>query len=228
MPTTASLPMYWICTSSQGLRRSSATLHASRNCVKRLVDLCGQHGGAWRSGDKSEHPTLIQGLCANPLGASVASLNYRLSPKEDTLKHVRHPAHEEDVIQAILFLVRRLHPADLYLCGHSCGTYLALGAIHSSPVVASLVRGVVCIDGIYDLAELVAEYPDYDGFVGAAFGPTASRPPAWDHSMFQQAKILLLHSRDDELLTLRQPKIFAESFRKARPVSWRTKLLRPR
>ena len=80
------------------------------------------HGGGWIGGDKrfvDEKPRAFVRA-----GYVFASVNYRLSPK------VSHPAHVQDVAQAIR-KIRDLapryggDPSRIYLVGHSAGAHLA-------------------------------------------------------------------------------------------------------
>ena len=79
------------------------------------------------------------------------------------------------------------------------------------------MRGVVYVDGIYDLQDLLEEYPIYSYFIDDAFGKSsqylADESPAhwtlYPLSTSPFLRFLILHSQDDELISLLQPKLFA-------------------
>lgn len=81
------------------------------------------------------------------------------------------------------------------------------------------IKGVICVDGIYDLSSLITEYPDYRGFVTEAFGEDEGRwrresPGTWEWKKQERgAKVLVVHSKEDDLLSLRQPNEFIAHLR---------------
>jgi hypothetical protein len=100
------------------------------------------------------------------------------------------------------------------------------------PTLRHRILGLVCIDGIFDLVELLREYPDYVDFVQGAFGDdervyeqesvTRWVMPATAASKAEEEKekeekeksrnmvrFLVLHSREDDLLSVRQSQLFA-------------------
>lgn len=88
------------------------------------------------------------------------------------------------------------------------------------------VKGYGFLDGIYDLSGLIAEYPGYDFFVHKAFGVTEGWAEASVSTLDQQGvekqletldggakdlkgkKLLVAHSKEDELLTERQSRLW--------------------
>lgn len=74
------------------------------------------------------------------------------------------------------------------------------------------------LDGIYDVRALLEEYPSYDFFVKSAFVSTVAIEEASQLSWKQHNeafkiavdKYEILHSLEDELLSLNQPKLFAK------------------
>ncbi|GAA5979792.1 hypothetical protein JCM11641_002695 [Rhodosporidiobolus odoratus] len=139
----------------------------------------------------------------------------------------------------------------LFVAGHSAGAFMAASLVFCPPpqnpstvasssssavqsrqvspsfavpaAVRRAITGIICIDGIYDLPSLLAEYPSYHYFVDDAFGKDdevlASESPArWDRyedDKYEDGKqenrkmrVLVLHSMEDELLSLRQPRVF--------------------
>ncbi|EPS36716.1 hypothetical protein H072_9694 [Dactylellina haptotyla CBS 200.50] len=189
------------------------------------------HGGAWRdpSNTKSDATQLLHALIHTPQNTTLcgATLNYRLSPSikspENTAKH---PDHVADILAAITFLQHQYQFGRNYiLVGHSAGATLALQSLRSifngknieSSIPAAetflpggLPRAVVCTEGIYNLPDLVDEYPDYSSFVRNAFGPPSqvwfdASPaclPGWKSEY--DGRIVVVQSTEDELLSLRQ------------------------
>ncbi len=147
---------------------------------------------------------------------------------------VIHPTHIIDVFRCLLFLLYVDGPptgerqSQVYLAGHSCGAHIlsfilaGLPGLHSHlskhevsviPTLQSLITGYVFLDGIYDLEDLVNEYPSYASFVEKAFGGSE----AWaagsvKHLRLEQPQqqLLVAHSRDDDLLTTRQSRNWFE------------------
>ncbi|BGP22456.1 hypothetical protein JCM10295v2_001335 [Rhodotorula toruloides] len=127
----------------------------------------------------------------------------------------------------------------LAVAGHSAGAFMAgtliLRPPPSSPsfghpsfdVPASLRRSIshiICIDGIYDLPTVLNEYPTYDSFVNDAFGRdpavlAAESPARWDlydrdGGRRLKTRVVVLHSKEDELLSFRQPRVFLRRLRR--------------
>lgn len=66
--------------------------------------ICFVHGGAWRSGDKSDHATFARRLALST-GYPVAVPNYRLSPGGPSPEStVRHPEHAKDILHFLEFI----------------------------------------------------------------------------------------------------------------------------
>jgi kynurenine formamidase len=142
---------------------------------------------------------LLWFLQKTKLPVTLASLNYRLSPA------VRHPSHQEDVIAALEHLKERYGMKEYVLVGHSAGACLAFQSAHVSGC-----KGIIGVEGIYDIEELVKEYPEYENFVEEAFGR--------DKGVWQKASptyidlstpltIKLVQSIEDELLSPRQTEL---------------------
>jgi kynurenine formamidase len=124
---------------------------------------------------------------------------------------VRHPAHLSDVIAGLVFLKERYGMDDYILVGHSAGACLAFQSAQHVP----RCRAVIGIEGIYDLQDLVQEYPDYGGFVESAFGSDqeiwtkASPIQIVTHWLdLSDVTVQLIQSKEDELLSPRQAEQF--------------------
>lgn len=166
-----------------------------------------------------------------------ACLEYRLAPADP------HPAQIKDVVAGLSLLTGPLlsleqgaakwHRERLWVVGHSAGAFMAASLVlrpppsptppsySVPPAVRHAVRGIICVDGIYDLPALLAEYPSYDSFVHEAFGSDPrvlahESPARWslydkgdgDDGRRRDLRVVVLHSRNDELLSLRQPRLF--------------------
>lgn len=191
------------------------------------------HGGAWKVGDKAD--TYSLGLIENlstrfPHATSIASINYRLSKENDvSTRPIRHPSHNSDVAKAINFLVG-LPELDqvksIYLIGHSVGAFICLSicGLLQSPYLSriespSKITGLVLLDGIYSLPDLLVEYPTYQDFVRNAFGNDLNfdhlrfvSPLYWTLStearnLTVTPDVLIIHSRQDQLLTSHQSRL---------------------
>lgn len=170
----------------------------------------------------------------------VACLEYRHAPT------FPHPAQALDSLAGLALLAspdllpcegdsHRWDRKAVYLVGHSVGAFIALSLVLQPPRGSKLdgaisadvrrsVKGVVCVDGIYDLPSLLEEYPDYKGFVGDAFGAeldadylAQESPARWqlvEREGERTLRVLVLHSREDELLSLKQPTDFATRFQR--------------
>jgi len=123
---------------------------------------------------------------------------------------VQHPAHDQDVVDALLYLLSEdcsCPTTSFTIIGHSCGAFLACSAA-ANPSIKPYVKALICLDGIYNLSYLKEEYPDYSSFLEQAFGKDELRWPKLDHKALDGIPILVAHSREDELLSLKQPREF--------------------
>ena len=115
------------------------------------------HGGYWRSLDKNDFAFLAPAFTKQ--GITVASINYGLAPQ----------VRVDDIVSqsraAIAWLAHNAqrYGADgdkIFVSGHSAGGHLAamLAATHwpsfATTLPADLLKGVICISGIYDLEPL--------------------------------------------------------------------------
>jgi acetyl esterase/lipase len=113
------------------------------------------HGGAWKSGDRSNYVPLGNRYAREGVVTVVPS--YRLAPKHP------HPAQIEDVAAALAWTVRHIaeYGGDtnrIYAAGHSAGGHLVallsldgdyLAKYQLSP---NILRGVLAWSGVYNLA----------------------------------------------------------------------------
>lgn len=212
------------------------------------------HGGAWRTGNTSDHEDLAQNLAAR--GICVALIEYRLSLKEGNVIENQHPAHVQDFQKAMEFLLvtrpREMGSKIDYdvrqavVVGHSIGSWLLCSLLlDPSPALPSLpdrralseastrqirdlVQAWICLDGIYDIDDMLEEYPNgYMGFVEQAFVPMDSwtnKPTpsqfkdvsvtSWPRDSAWRPRIIVAHSKEDELLSTRQSKTAVEYLEK--------------
>ncbi|QLQ78302.1 hypothetical protein HG537_0A05490 [Torulaspora globosa] len=187
------------------------------------------HGGAWI--DETCTPTIFKQLSAlmaegskQELAYSLFSIDYRLSP------NVRHPVHVQDVVENLYRLVKDHQLTSLQLVGHSVGATLAwqvavadetlFPSLDKLQAVRSRLQGVFLVDGIYSLAQLLDEYPNYDYFVSQAFTDYTKDFEEFEHSIDRLPKTLrhihLIHSYRDELLSLRQSNYMSSLLQKVR------------
>ncbi|KAI8323060.1 alpha/beta-hydrolase [Martensiomyces pterosporus] len=174
------------------------------------------HGGAWRTGDKSELHNLGEGLVRQSQNRlAVAIINYRLTVRSDA--STRHPMHICDTLAAVKHLiVASDYPGsdlvdkdNVYLVGHSAGAHLATLLVlqhHPDFALTRNIKGVLGVGGIYDLAGLVKTYPTYSDFVDMAFDKAqydAASPQFVAQTKFEGAehvRFLVLNSTADELM----------------------------
>ncbi|CAO3567695.1 unnamed protein product [Mortierella alpina] len=192
------------------------------------------HGGAWRTGDKSGFVDLAKNL-AESTRDIVAVVNYTLSLADikDNPTSVRpraqHPKHVQDVARALGYLYAQAkkhggyNPDHMYLVGHSAGGQitglLALRPdLYLEPVEVELglpegslhkaIRGVVGVEGIYNVDKLLKTWPSYRDFVIQGFGldpaaliqgsPDGQPWPANANDALPRYAVI--HSNQDELV----------------------------
>ncbi|KAI9188627.1 Alpha/Beta hydrolase protein [Polychytrium aggregatum] len=181
------------------------------------------HGGAWRGGNKSQFEFLGRFFASRNI--PTACVTYRLSVKNDP-ESPRHPVHVEDCAKAIAWLSQPnaafaafAPPTKLYLCGHSAGGQIT-GLLHLDPhfleslggkALWSSVKGIIGVEGIYDIPALIARWPSYIDFIDMAF---TSDVEVWKKGSpqfytlpsegYPLTKYLVIHSTDDELVDLDQ------------------------
>jgi arylformamidase len=142
------------------------------------------HGGYWRSLDKNDFSFLASAFTKQ--GITVAMINYGLAPQlriDDIVRQSR-------VAVAWLAQNARRYGADaskLYIAGHSAGAHLAamMAATHwpsvSTMLPIDLVKGAICISGIYDLDPLrftaVNQDVRLDEAAAKRLSPALMQPP---------------------------------------------------
>lgn len=171
--------------------------------VKHLI-VC-IHGGAWRDPLNTYNDWETLASMANGKAVNVFGVNYRLSPE------VKHPTHLKDVNAALEMIVRDYPSEKLGLVGHSVGATIALQMLDFENITGLPtqinVNKVYLLDGIYDIPDLVLEYPSYISFVGEAFSSDTEWRQATqvtNGSNISPIDIAIIYSEDDELLLERQ------------------------
>lgn len=179
------------------------------------------HGGAWRDPSNtfddflSLTSTLLQTQSA--ANYNIIGINYRLSPE------VKHPLHLLDVVEALEMLRRDFGVKECLLLGHSVGATLLMQLVNASKILLLAgidrdmkpsveIKGLIFVDGIYDMVDLIDEYgKPYEEFVLEAFPTKESYANAsqlsWNsNDIFDTgaAELVVVHSLEDELLSLRQ------------------------
>lgn len=108
------------------------------------------------------------------------------------------------------------------LVGHSAGACLAFQASHIFGC-----KGVIGVEGIYDLGALVEEYPEYEDFVEEAFGKDTSvwQKASPTHLDFESTlRVKLVQSTEDQLLSPRQTQLMFSKFKntnvKLEEIAW--------
>ncbi|KAJ1784053.1 hypothetical protein LPJ59_006441 [Coemansia sp. RSA 2399] len=175
------------------------------------------HGGAWRTGDKSDASALCDGILRTAGGrVAVAAISYRLSVLGDKTR--MHPMHLDDAAAAVGFLINsggypgsdQVDRSSVFLVGHSAGAQLAtMMAVHPHPKIAGClhrIRGVLGVGGIYDIPELLETNPGYADFIDMAFTAAQHETASPRHvirsapSAAKHIAFLLVNSTADELV----------------------------
>lgn len=159
------------------------------------------HGGAWRD---PANTSMDFEKWALAMTGEVVSVDYRLAPEH------AHPSQLDDVAEALGLLP----PVPTVLCGHSVGATLICQLVEANRL-PQWVRGIVLLEGIYSMRQLLSRYPDYAGFVHEEF----ARGEAFDvmdmdrnksSQAYRDLAVTLVHSREDELLDWSTSKCFVD------------------
>jgi acetyl esterase/lipase len=182
--------------------------------------------GAWRSGDKADFLFIAERFVQK--GFAIAIINYRLSNVS------RYPAPSIDVANAIRFLdsqkiksILNFEPR-FYLIGHSAGAQIsgliALKAVSLHPNTYHKIKGVIGIEGIYDIVFMCDTWPTYaEWFVNDQFtddrllweqGSPISHDPKKSNPNEVIPPHLLFHSSNDELLDVEQTRRYKRHLEK--------------
>lgn len=210
------------------LYKNTIKFYEPRNKQDASKALVFIHGGAWI--DEKNTPNDFKQLCKTILELSngmprfsMYSIDYRLSPQ------VKHPTHIHDVIENLYKLITEFKITSFQLLGHSVGATLAWQVCTCNcvlfpfkaklDVVQSRLTGIYLVDGIYSLVELLDEYPSYNYFVSQAFNDSDKDfeeiKLSIDRLPSHISSIHLLHSYNDELLTLRQTRYISTLLQEA-------------
>jgi acetyl esterase/lipase len=151
--------------------------------------------------------------------------NYRLTEPDNKLQH---PAHAEDILQLLTFLLSWPGPAGypsppcnpdkIFLMGHSCSAHMLASIILDSseptlvpsPELLQAIRGVIFSEGIYNIDTLLQSFPTYrDWFIANAFGslPNYNQCSVTSTPLREGASHihwLIIHSRGDTLVDMGQ------------------------
>lgn len=178
------------------------------------------HGGAWRTGRRTELESFARALADQ--GVLMVVPDYRTAPEHP------FPAQIEDVAAAVRWVLDHAGPCGgdatrLYLGGHSAGGHLA-ALLAVDPrwrarvnLEADEVRGVVTVGGVFRIESVEGGFPS--AIVESVFGPdrvswleasplelVARRPEA-----VGTARWLLLVGEDEPELTRLESRRFAEA-----------------
>jgi hypothetical protein len=180
------------------------------------------------SEDKAQHSNLARKFVSFTQ-FPVAVPNYRLTDSSVTEdRQLRHPAHAEDILQFLNFLLTWHGPDDqplynpnrIYLIGHSCSAHMLTSIfLNSSSITPTLTPspslleavksgGIVMSEGIYDLPLLLSTFPSYkEWFIAPTFGEcdsyldvSTTRYPLWNTDI----NWLIVHSKADSLVDVTQ------------------------
>ena len=181
------------------------------------------HGGAWRSGSKSDMP--LESLVGE--GYAIASVDYRLSTE------ARFPAQIHDIKAAIRFL--RAHSGDwsmasekIVIAGNSAGAHLAAlvgvsnghteleGTVGSDPQRSSAVQGIISFYGASNLTTILSQstphglsvrVPALELFLGGQpsdFPEVARLASPVSHVDRNDPPLLLIHGDQDPQMPVAQ------------------------
>ncbi len=178
------------------------------------------HLGGWDSGSRHEFPETCRML--QQQGYAVASIDYRLAPKDPW------PAQRQDVLDAIHFLQQGasayfIKPDQFILLGRSAG-----GQIASAVALGANEPAIIGCISLYAPADLNFAWSyadphdilDSDKLLRQYFGGTpADKPAEYDSASAirfvtpQSVPMLLIHGTIDEMVWVKQSQRLAEKLR---------------
>ncbi|GAA5959199.1 hypothetical protein JCM8115_005671 [Rhodotorula mucilaginosa] len=198
------------------------------------------HGGAWRSENKSDFRSDLVPLMLEHPQLPLAVIEYRLAPTDPHPAQITDVLSALNLLSDPNLLpceeeanAPRWNRERLILLGHSAGAFMCLQILldppshATSPRVPTPLRNkieqVFLVDGIYDLPSLLDEYPSYLSFVSDAFGTSSASyevesPARWSvptSVLERRPRFHILHSKADDLLSLRQPDLLHERLSQA-------------
>ncbi|MBU1670766.1 MAG: alpha/beta hydrolase [Actinobacteria bacterium] len=159
----------WVVTDvpyiEDGLAKHTLDVYYPENVAHPTV-LFFVHGGAWKSGNKSEYSEVGMTMSGFYPYTTVV-INYELSNPEDG--SAVHPDHVRDVASAFAWVRRNIaayggDPGDIHVFGHSAGGHLISLLSTDGRYLAQVgcskadVRSAICMSGITDLHAFV-KYP---------------------------------------------------------------------
>lgn len=185
---------------------------------------------------KSDFVKTLAPALVRHTGLPVAFVEYRLTPE------VVHPAHIQDVVAGFELLTGPLLACEegeakwdrsrLIVAGHSAGAWMATTLVMAPPPghdsyrvptkVRQAIERIIPVVGIYDLISTLDEYPDYGPeFIDEAFGTDREAyklesPARWsryEDEAAQKLRILVIQSREDELVSPRQARVLIRRLR---------------
>jgi acetyl esterase/lipase len=181
------------------------------------------HGGAWRTGDKSEVEGLARSLADQ--GALVVAPNYRSALDGDLF-----PAQASDAAEAVGWAIRNAARCGasedrVYLAGFSAGGHLAaLLAVDASwreraELSGERLRGVVAIGGVFKIESVEGGFPR--AIVESVFGPHQGD---WDNASpldivernraaARRQPFLLIYGEQEPALARRETERFGQLLR---------------
>lgn len=157
----------------------------------------------------------------------LAVVEYRLTPE------VAHPEHIKDVISGLTLLTSsslldceqgaaKWDRSNLSLAGHSVGAFLccqltlqppsSLTSFSVPTKIRQSIKGIMIIAGIYDLNDMLDEYPDYASWTKEAMGSddeglkreSVANWGLYEDQAGKKLKVFVVSGKEDELVSERQ------------------------
>jgi acetyl esterase/lipase len=194
------------------------------------------HGGSWRTGDKSDFAAVGTNISSN-FNIATMIVNYHLS----TGTEYHHPSHIEESTLALIHAYSNPNnfaydSSKIYLAGHSCGAQI-VGLMALSPQnikafqdiglnsdiykkVYSSLKGIISIQGLYDMVALNKQYPSYNEWIVQALTTDEENwklasPIYQPISTEQKPKFYIVQSPKDTLLDFEQTELFISYLKKS-------------
>lgn len=175
------------------------------------------HGGLYRdpSNTYADWEAVIKELAQLDQSSKLYSIDYQISPD------VKHPSHIIDSLKAIKHIVDTNKLKSISLVGHSVGatliTQILTPQLWSGLVDFEIpkVAKVWLLDGIYDIATFVEEYPVCETLIEESFDnykePITPLNGEYDLCNWRTLeKIMVVQSTKDELLSMSQSEQFTK------------------